>query len=123
MKIQIEATLIPVACGMDQTMRAGDKLIIVNGVCIGVQAAEDIPPPTPPRTHSPVEADVAGAIEKLRAAKQPTNAFRIASMLGLEREDKDGRSVLSQTLQRMKSKGTLKAVSESRVPDYELIPS
>lgn len=130
MKTKIEADLIPVLGEIDHA-RTGDFLIVVRGVCIGVQCKEDwpaLPPPpqlrsssTVPRNevhHSPVEADVIDAIEKLTSNLKSTNSMNIAETLGIERGDKIGRSMLSQVIQSLKKRSLIKKETDDRIPNY-----
>lgn len=132
-KLTIEATGIPVV--VEITARPGDTLLIVNGVCVGVQSAggktkalptslretKAIQPVIKRRNNRHRTADDEQILDVIRK-HGPSDTAHILDLLKLDPKDPQRRA-FSQRITRMKRQGSIqpiKAEKHKGQPRYEL---
>jgi hypothetical protein len=118
--VTLPVTLIP--CVAPIRANAGDKLMMVNGVCIG-RYDEQVPQPTAPIKHLNGK-DTFPADDRLLAACSdvPQTAMRVGDKLGLPRDASRERAYVGYHLRKLAAEGALKQVDgpngPSRVPCF-----
>lgn len=109
---KIDAVLLPVL--IEITIRPGDNVIVVGGSVVAVQQVDETVFNVPRRL---VAADV---LSVLRQA--PMRAIRIGDELGIARDDRESRGMVSSMLRSLLDSGAIRAQSNSRMPVYEIVP-
>lgn len=116
--IKLNATIIPVAAKF--TASPGDRLLVINGSCIGLY----VPDAPAARTKLAASSEATVTEEMVLDVTRehgPISANSISSRLGLEVRDKAARAITSYLIKVLLSKNLIRRTSAARVPDYEAV--